>query len=60
MAGSKKLPYQRNVQIAMYTPAPLYNLVVREAQKRRRKLGPTCMEILWEYFESNKQIKAAS
>jgi hypothetical protein len=51
LAQRKKPPIRRNIQIAVYAPPPLYNLVVREAEKRRRKLGPTCEAILWEYFD---------
>jgi hypothetical protein len=46
---------RRNIQIAIYAPPPLYNMVVREAEKRRRKLGPTCEEILWEYFNKGAE-----
>jgi hypothetical protein len=55
MAQRKKAAQPRYTQIAIYAPPPLYNLVVREAERRRRRLGPTCMEILWEYFEKSFQ-----
>lgn len=41
----------RHTQIAVYARPVLYNMVVREAAARRRKLGSTVVEILWEYFK---------
>jgi hypothetical protein len=56
MAQQKKPPARRPTQIAIYAPPPLYNMVVREAERRRRKLGPTCLQILWEYFEKEAKL----
>ena len=46
-------------QIAVYAEKDLYRKVQGEAQERRRKLGPTCLEILREYFErKNAPVQA--
>lgn len=49
MAQQKKPP-ARPVQIAIYPPDDLYRIIQKEAAKRNRKLGPTCLAILREYF----------
>jgi hypothetical protein len=51
MAQKKKALKKRHTQISIYAPPLLYDQVVAEAAKRRRKLGPVCMEILHEYFD---------
>ena len=55
---SKKKPNTwrgRHTQIAVYARPVLYNMVVREAQERRRKLGSCVVEILWEYFKQKER-----
>lgn len=41
-------------QIAVYPPDDLRKKIEAEAAKRRRKLGPTVLEILLEYFAKQK------
>jgi hypothetical protein len=48
----------RYTQIAVYAPPPLYNQIAREGVRRRRKLGPTCLEIIREYFEKKEAALA--
>lgn len=42
-------------QIAVYVDHGFYRMVEREAQARRRKVGPTVLEILQEYFDKSPQ-----
>lgn len=44
----------RHTQIAVYAKPVLYNMVLREAQQRRRGTGATVVEILWEYFKQKE------
>ena len=41
---------RRPIQIAVYAKPWLYEHVRHEAQRRRRKLGPTVVDILTDYF----------
>lgn len=47
-----KKPYKRARQIAVYAPDWMINQLQDEAKKRRRKLGPTVLEIVREYLET--------
>lgn len=49
---------RRHHQIAVYAPGPLLNLLYNDAAKRRLKLGPTCLAILWEYFDNKREREA--
>ena len=51
---------KRHTQIAVYAPGPLLNLLYREADRRHRKLGPTVLEICWEYFNKGKATSEAA
>lgn len=42
-------------QIAVYVDHEFYRRVEREAVARRRKVGPTVLEILREYFDNPPQ-----
>ncbi|HEX8797862.1 MAG TPA: hypothetical protein VF772_04575 [Terriglobales bacterium] len=48
----KKSTYRRPRQIAVYAPEAVVMQLEMEARRRRRKLGPTVLEILREYFET--------
>ena len=50
----RKKPYKRPRQIAVYAPDPLIEQLKEEARRRRRKLGPTVLEILREHFAREK------
>jgi hypothetical protein len=51
-------PYRkRNIQIAVYAPRRIVQQLRREARRRRRKLGPTVLEIVREYFHTQKGIE---
>lgn len=50
-----KKVYKRPLQIAVYAPDPLVVKLKEEAKKRRRKVGPTALEILYEYFEMQEK-----
>jgi len=47
-------------QIAVYPTETLRKKIKDEAAARRRKLGPTIVEILWEYFSTKEAKNAAS
>lgn len=49
MAVKKKWRH-RYTQVAVYTPPLLLAKLKGEALRRRRKLGPTVLEILHDYF----------
>ena len=41
-------------QVAVYADEELFRKIEKEAQERRRRLGPTVVEILVEYFDKQK------
>lgn len=43
-------PAKKGTQIAVYPSDDLRKKIEAEATKRRRKLGPTVLEIVIEYF----------
>jgi hypothetical protein len=55
--ANKSLYRSRVVQIAVYAPKPLLARLKREGTKRRRKVGPTVLEILLEYFAAQDARK---
>lgn len=59
MVKSKAKPrgLEKTVQIAVYTPPALMRKVEQEAVRRRRRLGPTVLEILHEYFNKPTDVQ---
>ena len=53
MAKKKR---KRMYQIALYVTPQLRIYLSRESIKRRRKLGPTVIEILREYFKIEEPV----
>lgn len=51
----KAKSYKRPRQVAVYAPKPLLGKLQEEAKRRRRKLGPTVLEILREYFKHREE-----
>lgn len=51
----KKKWRHRYTQVALYTPPLLLQKLKSEAVRRRRKLGPTALEILHEYFDQQER-----
>jgi len=49
---SQKPPYRH---VAAYLTPELIGELEQEARDRRRKLGPTIVEILFEYFKAKKE-----
>lgn len=47
-------------QLAVYVDPQFLRKIEREARDRRRKLGPTVLEILREYFEKKEAELAAT
>lgn len=47
----RRKPYKRAQQIAVYAPDWMIKQLREDAQERRRKLGPTVLEIVREYLE---------
>ena len=45
-------------QVAIYMTEEEWKLLNKEAQERRRKLGPTALEIIWEYFQAKQALVA--
>lgn len=41
-------------QVAVYADQKLFSKIEKEAAVRRRRLGPTVVEILREYFDKQK------
>ena len=55
MATKKKArPRNRTYQIAVYPTPPLLAMISEEAMRRRRKLGPTVVEIVREWFRQRE------
>ena len=52
---SKKAPYKRPRQIALYVDNRLLANIASEGVERRRTLGPTCIDILEEYFKRKRE-----
>lgn len=46
-----KKKYKRPRQISVYAPDPLIKQLEEEGRRRRRKVSPTVLEILREYFD---------
>lgn len=51
----KKKWRHRYTQVAVYMPPLLLEKLKSEALQRRRKLGPTALEILHQYFEKKER-----
>ncbi len=52
------MPKNTYGQIAIYPDEELRKRIEAEAAERRRKLGPTVVEILLEYFAKKKKAAA--